>query len=415
MIDNTGHSIYGASSAKCWRSCHGAPQAVENAKHQGIIPRYPEAEEWTKEGTKAHALAEDILLGRPTDAPIDPEMLDYVTGYTDICEKSIDKANKAGGTWAVEKKVPLWYRPQDQGTIDFYSFIRPDDKVKGGLHIIDFKYGVGQYVEAEENDQQIIYAVSLMKVLEKEGGPLPDEMRVAIGIYQPRHRDFDGGEVWDTTVRELKDYALDIELDYMAASDPDQLTLSPSNETCMFCDLKPVCKARGEKHFSDAPPAVNPLTANPDALTQLTFTPEQIDFICLHGKDMIKVINDVIDGEKDRIKQGGELRGVKLVEGALGRRQWVDEEAAAKLLKPKLGVAECYTKKFLTAPQAAKKLAGMELSSRFKNKLDSLITQNRNAPKLVPIDHKAPAICFNVGDGFDVIENDDELTLEDII
>ena len=416
------HSIYGASCAKTWRNCPGSIQAICLAKDLGDIPQEQETE-YTREGTEAHEWAEKCLLGKADLSEVPDEMREHIAGYHKYCMATWQEMKKSGFVEIhVEAKVPLWYRPKDKGVCDLALL------GKDKIFVLDYKHGIGHHVKAEENDQLCIYGASFVYHLEsKNGAPFPDDFDVVLGIYQPRHYLFDGPDLWTTTVRDLKDIALDIEADYKLALDPDVDALIPSHEACMFCDLKKVCTARAKTNFGGLPSDINPFEEFEDETEDVDFvqkakalkafkssegtlTPEQIAFICNHGKEIKKLVDDVTTGEKARLMSGGDAFGVKLIKGQDKPRQWVDEEAAEKLIKGRLGANEAYhPRKFITAPQALSKLKGEELSTRFKNKLDALIHRPPGEPKMVHIDAKGePYTPPKPVDDLDVEETEEE-------
>ena len=67
-----------------------------------------------------------------------------------------ERLGQSAETTVVEERVPLFYRPQDGGTVDFAAISQER------VQILDLKYGKGVIVEAEENKQLAIYAKSLI-------------------------------------------------------------------------------------------------------------------------------------------------------------------------------------------------------------------------------------------------------------
>ncbi len=285
---------------------------------------------------------------------------------------------------------------------------------------MDLKYGVGYKVDALENDQLMIYGMSLIVMLERDGWDLPDDMPVHLSIYQPRHREFDGLDTWETTVRELKDYAIDIQSDYDRAL--TDKTLKASYSACKFCDAKVICSERRELAMSGLPPKININDDDFDDTTVVSevkairkdprsLTKEQRAAIIEHGSLLKKLVDDVIEDETKRLQAGGVAFSHKLIAGGLGHRTWSDEADAEKLLKPKLGVEETFVpRKLISAPQALEKLKPnmAEMSTRFKNRLEQLIVRPEGKAKLVSIDNDKPALIFTTAeDDFDTGMSDD--------
>ncbi|MDB9741479.1 DUF2800 domain-containing protein [Akkermansiaceae bacterium] len=409
--ENHFHSEFGASCSDMWRTCPGAIQATRKAISEKKIPEKEPESSYAIEGTLAHDWAEKILNGEKNISDLPDNISEAVTEYVNWCRSIIKAGEKISPEEMVvniESQVNLFYRPEDTGTMDFSVFV-PDH----WLQVIDYKNGGGEFHEAHEKNQLVVYGLSYIYDLEKLGYEMRDDLRVAIGIVQPNHFKYDGPSVWETTVRELKDIGIDIQSDYERANDDTILDLIPSESACRHCKIKAICTARGQTNYGGLPPACNPFTDFDDEtgniidiepaeqkkviknLDRSTFTTEQIAFIINNGSEIKKVVDDVIKGEIARISDGGELHHHKLIEGNLGHRRWSDDAAAAKLIRQKLGATESYKPRVvITAPMAIKKLETMELSTRFQNKLDSLIVRPDGSPKLVEINHKGKAIEF---------------------
>lgn len=462
------HSIFGASGAKRWRLCPGSVNVIQAAKVAGEIPEKGESE-FAAEGTEAHDWAEKVLTGKAPIEEVPEDFRIHLEGYISHCKAIAERAHAAGGKVYNEASVPLFYRPQDTGTLDFAAVTPPG--VTGGpggeecptpaqIDFVDLKYGVGVKVPAEDNDQLVIYLLSLVGMLEiDELAEFDDTTVVRLAIYQPRHFSFDGeAEVWETTLRELKDYGIDIEADYKRAKSGDETMLNPSDAACQFCDVKGICTARALKNFDpmvdfddETAPALKVLPKSergkatggclcafsrgekcevccPENYSYSdTLTPEQIAFFITNGKMMKKIIDDVTRQERARIEQGGELHGMKLVDdGGLSPKKWVDEKAAETFLKGQLSVDERYLpRKVITAPQAFGKLKtkATELSTiakakmglldedaAKKSKTECLFHRAPKAPVLVPIDDTRPAISFKaLEDEFENETQDAEL------
>ena len=420
---NHPHSIFGASGAKRWRTCPGSVNIIQKAKALGEIPQREESE-FASEGTEAHDWSDKVLTGKCGIEEVPDTFREHLDGYIDLCQRISRNAEKLGGTVYHEATVPLFYRPEDEGTMDFAAV------TSEWIQVVDLKYGIGVEVTAEMNEQLAIYFLSLVAKLEAESGEkFPDDLPVALAIYQPRHRNFAGEpDVWNTTMRDLKDYGIDIEADYKVALTATDAQVNPTREGCQFCDAKGVCAGRA-KQFLD--PMVDFQDETAPTLTmdaRDTLTPEQIEFLCINGKAIKKLVDDVAKGEHARIIAGGELHRMKLVGGKLGNRKWVDEKAAETFLKGQLSVEERYApRKVITAPQALAKLKGkaedlstiakaklglLDDEAAKKSKTQCLIHRAEGSPTLVHIDDKREALDFSpVEDDFseEVDTGDSEL------
>lgn len=416
------HSIFGASCASRWRTCPGSVNVIQRAKEAGKIPKQSTSV-YADEGTEATQWAEKVLKGECGIEELPDEFRLHLTGYINLC-------NSYKGTDCrefIETPVPLFYRPEDFGKMDFATWNKTPEGDE--LKFVDLKYGVGVKVDVEENDQQIIYLLSLVRHIEEtEFHTFKDDTSVSIAIYQPRHHTFDGeAETWTTTLRDLKDVGIDIEADYKVALKAEETELNPSPKACQFCDIKGICTVRAQTKFD---PLIDFEDETAPALKLAkneTLSPQQIAFFCEHGKELKKIIDDIAESEEERLKAGGEIQFMKMVPSdRQGNRRWEDIDAAETFLKGQLPVEDRYApRQLITAPQALSKLKPRidELSTVAKAKLGlldeetaakcktkSLIFRPEGQPKLVPISDKREAIIYKAaGDEFE-----DETALDDL-
>lgn len=144
------HSKYSASGAERWLACPGSVSLEEKS---------PPSKDsfWSKEGTEAHAVLEDILLNRTIANSVPKDMLAYTMQAAQKIWEIQDRSGR-GAKLLVERRVfASFLHPEMFGTCDA---IIPGLK-KRVLHIIDFKYGAGHVVSPKENKQLIQYALSV--------------------------------------------------------------------------------------------------------------------------------------------------------------------------------------------------------------------------------------------------------------
>jgi hypothetical protein len=375
------HYEWGASAAKQWRGCHGSVAFTRIKQAEGVIPD-DNSTEWSREGTEAHNWADKALKGEIEDNQIPTSFFEHLIGYLEL---ALDLAAENGGEVYNEQQVPYFYNPDKTGTLD-YAVVSAER-----VDILDLKYGVGVYVAAEDNDQLAIYALSLMKQFDEDDYQFTDATVVRMHIYQPRHRDFDGvPEIWETTYRDLLDFAIDIEADYHAskAASPDDLR--PSKSACQFCDARRVCGKRVIDLFDGIPDELNPLVGDPDvAKAAGAITNEVRVRIFEKHKEIAKFFADIVDDTTALIEQGKlAIAELKVVDGGKGNRKWGDNEEEADKLLRKIPAADRYQPKKLISPAQVEKVlkkSGLPLekqSTRFRNRFIELIQQSDGKPVL---------------------------------
>lgn len=388
------HSILAPSAAKRWTSCTASVQYIKDNADK--IPER-ESSKFAEEGTIAHDLAADILVGKITvdDIP-NPEMKQAVGAYVRLAES----LKQEGDTVFIEERVPLSHAKEDGGTVDFA--LVNDDRV----YVLDLKYGAGVMVEAQDNPQLAIYALSLIEQLELVYNFHPDTL-VTMTIFQPRTREGLPTKIWSIKLADLQKWAIHVSFAAKKIRKGENLCFKPSHDACQWCPAKGFCKDRKDHQtnsFSqEGVEAVGQFMNNEE--TELptfdTLTDAQVSHIALQGEELIKYIRSIQADALERKMGGVEIEGLKVIQGKPGNRGWTSEEDAAKLLKPKLGASETFTKKIISIAQAEKKLKGETLTTRFKNRLVELTTRSQGKPKLAPASDPAPDISVKAEEAFD--------------
>lgn len=391
----------GASSASRWTVCTASPQFILENHH-----RIPENRDtaYSLEGTLAHAVCEALLTGKPTPLGATAEMERHAQSYRNFC-RTLSAPSAAE---FVETKVPLWYYPGRNAIVD-YASVTTDQ-----VTIVDYKYGAGVPVDSFENKQMAIYARCFIETVVLGIGThdITDDTKIVMAIYQPRcHRD-EPDVAWMMTWADLVEWT-DEKIGFVADEirDPNHpwlpINFSPSDKTCQFCPASGFCTARAQHLLGDLAPLDMVLTqpeqvvADPSAVTVGLASPDALDETHLLAalavaKSVGKWLDSIEAYAQNLAADGRPLPGWKLVEGR-GSRQWADEEAAAKFLKPKLK-ENTFEKKLVSVAQAEKLLKHEPLSPRFKNKLESLIVRREGKPTLVPESDKRPSLMAAAND-----------------
>ena len=363
----------GASSAHRWTRCTASPRFIVD--HASELPE--DSSVFADEGTQAHEVAATLLEGKGVMPGTCEDMLANVMLYVD----HVRSHQKPGSRLSVEKRIPLFYLNSRNGIVDAATQ-SPD-----ALYIDDLKYGVGVSVEAEGNEQLAIYAESMIRQWEQVV-EYPADMPVHLSIVQPRDRNNPVAvRTWSMTRRELSVFTTPIGAKAHQAMHGEAV-FAPSAEACKFCPAKGICAAYATGALTPLPPAARIIDLpDPGSLTR-----EQRVQV-LKAKHVLQDWMDAVTvQELNDLMNGAEPMGFKLVEGRTNRT-WVDAEAALKLLNNHLTIDELRPRADLISPaQAEKALKGIELSTKFENKLKGLITRPEGKPTLVPEDDERPAL-----------------------
>lgn len=374
------HSIVdvGPSASGRWSICTASPAfIVENAE------KLPEDRStFADEGTMAHAIAAKMLDGEDP-GPVSESLLGHIKTY-------VDEVLEGAKPWPVksvlhiEQPVNLFYLPHRSGIVDA-GILTPDE-----VRIYDLKFGQGVSVEAEGNTQLAIYAESMIQSW-SQITDFPADMDVTMTIVQPRDRNNpEPIRRWTIKRDELSRIADDLQAKAELAL-AGKGEFKPDDKACRFCPAKGICAAFARRGLVSLPEQARVITLpNPGVLTR-----EQRVQVLKSKKVLTQWLEAVEDQEVAELMDGAEPQGLKLVEGKTNR-QWASEDEAQKLLSNHLSMDEMRPRSDLLSPAAAERLLkGIKLSTKFRNRLTSLITKPEGKPTLVLEDDPRPALSFD--------------------
>lgn len=396
------HARLSPSSASRWTVCTASPGFVQANEAQCKFG----SSAYADEGTAAHEIAEqyvEFLGKRNMFEPVGgtPEMHEHGRAYAEYCLALTHDEN-----WAVEQEAPLWYEPESNGHVDFFCWNGWSkggvtlERGEDGFHVVDYKYGQGVAVSAENNKQLSIYAAAIIFAKQKENGVnYIDEIPVHLHIYQPRSQKY-GDETaaseWITTWGELKVFVRDVvdqAVDVITNPNREHLRVfAPGEDTCRFCPAKAICMARTEWMLDGCPTLA--VMTQPEAVLPkdvTTLSDEQLASILAFRIPATNLFDDVVEHAKARTLAGNPIPGWKLVAGN-GKRDWADEEKGAQLLKNKFSTDEIYEKKLISVAKAEKLLKGQDLSKKFQSRWNELVVRKEGQPLLVPESDKRQAL-----------------------
>lgn len=316
------HAKLSPSAAARWLVCTAAP-ALE-----AELP--DKTSEYAEEGTFAHSVAETCAayaVGQIAKSTytrrlnqfkknewFSQELLDYAEEYASIVKETylLEKETCPDAFCELEVKLDLsGYVPKGFGTADCIIVSEPN------LTVIDFKYGKGVPVYAEDNAQMELYALGALEKYDAIYGI----KTVYMGIIQPRIANNNSAErtadelyAWGETVVKVKAKE--------AYEGPGKAVAS--DEACRFCKAQGSCETRAAyfvdmfEENEDAPNGLLPL--------------EKIGELLERAKDMENWLAALKDTVFDALMKDEKVSGWKLVEGP-SRRRYKDESAAAEALK----------------------------------------------------------------------------------
>lgn len=366
------HALLSASSAHRWLACPSSAVAAEAYPNQDT--------EFTREGTLAHEVAEAMTRlsdrGKGCALPFDlnaylsehhgcdQEMLDCAEGYADYI---LELTERDDAVVLLEQRVDFspWV-PDGFGTCDCII-------IQGEtLTIIDYKYGKGVPVSAEDNPQMKLYALGALN----DYGIAYDVTKVEMHIYQPRLNNI---SVDRLTVDELTTWAEKV-VRPIAQKAAKGKGGYKAGAHCKFCPHAGRCreltKACTEFVTSHDLRVAVPVLAPHEVAEVLAMEP----LVSLWIKRVkTQALQTMLDG--------GEVPGYKVVEGKQGNRKWTDEWKVLDALIQQGYKSEDITETKLLSPAAMDKAIGKKKAAEL---LTDYIDRSPGAPTIAPAADKRP-------------------------
>ena len=374
------HALLSASSSERWLHCPPSARLCEAYEDKGS--------DYAAEGTDAHTLCEFKLktaLGMQAEDPTeslewyDQEMEDCASGYASYVTELLAEARRtcADPVVLIEQRVDFsrWVE-QGFGTADCVII------ADGAMHVIDFKYGLGVLVSAEDNPQMKCYALGALELFDA----LYDIDTVAMTIYQPRRQNIGTFTLPKHELYLWADEVLKPTADLAFAGDGNFLC----GEWCGFCKARNECRARAEANLE---------LARHDFKRPPLLTDEDIEDILARVDGLVSWASDIKEYALEQAVSGKEWRGWKLVEGRANRRY--TNEAAVEQAVANAGY-DPYERKLLGITAMQKRLG----KARFDELLSAYIEKPQGKPTLVPESDTRPAMNSAKSDFTEDHEND---------
>lgn len=378
------HARLSPSGSKRWLNCPGSVR---------LEAQFPdESSVYAAEGTAAHELAEHCLRNGYSaerfkgwliagSAPIDPaqtdkrpdgqtvfeiddDMVEAVQTYLDYVRSRIDP----GDDYEFEQRVSIDVL-ETFGTADTIVY-KPAHR---HLLVADYKHGKGVAVEAEDNDQGLLYALGALKRYHNRGVDT-----VEVVIVQPRCP-HPAGPVRSYTID--ADALFDKAFDYMDGAErvgDENAPLVPG-DWCKFCKAAAICPALREKSLeaagaefgTDGSVAVSdPATYDQQQLAKALKEVDQVELWCKRVREFAHS-----EAEHGRVPPG-----YKLVPSRPTRR-WKDEAAAVAELKVYgLDEADIY-KSDLKTPAQIEKVVGKSNYGDIEHLVEKVSSKTVLAPE----------------------------------
>lgn len=372
------HATLSPSSAERWLQCPASVRVVE------ALPLVEDdhGSVYAREGTAAHALAyimakdqileqlNDELLHEAleawrkeydVDADAEVEMTEHGQEYVNYLNHRLEEHPDA--QLLLEQQLPTGV-PSSFGTSDAV-LVSPTM-----VESVDYKYGLGVKVEAENNPQLRLYGVG---ALEAYGDLLGEVENVRLTIFQPRLQHLAFEEMPADELRAWRDSIIPIAESALGPDAP----FGPSDEACRWCPASGQCTAQMEwatlRDFGVKPDVMTPEELA-EALDQIPFIKKWCEAVEAYALNRV-------------YSEGNPIPGYKVVMS--GGRRSVTDPAGLVVAALEAG--------FTQDDVAVMKPRGIgELEKVLRDKFDIVaaphITKGTGSPSLVPESDKREAI-----------------------
>lgn len=359
------HALLSASSAERWLAC--PPSAV-------AATAYPEQDtEFTREGTLAHEVAEIITRAAlesrdvsnfPWKDGVTVEMVECAESYADYIQEHIKTPD---ALILLEQRVDYSpWAPDGSGTADCIII---QDKV---MDVIDYKYGKGVAVSAEDNPQEKCYGLGAVN----DYGFFHDIEVIRLHIFQPRINNVSTFELtadellaWGESIKPTAEQAAKGKGKYCAG------------KHCKFCPHAGRCRALTK--------ACTEVFETHGVKSKLpVLAPHEIAEVLQMEPVITLWLKRVREQAMSTMMHGEAVPGYKLVEGKPGNRKWTNEMEVLAALEAAGYSREDVTETKLFTPAAMDKALGKKKAAEL---LEGMTTRAAGAPTIALETDKRPA------------------------
>ena len=354
-------TVVGGSTAKRVMNCPGSVALVK------LAPPSPSSV-YADKGTLLHTAISEVLLADKTPADLigaiyegqilDQDMIDQKL------QPALDLLDTLDPEWkmqyAIETRVGFGaYLPGAFGSCDVLG------RMGDVAYVIDWKFGDGIAVDAEENEQLMYYAAAAMRTPEA-AWVFEGATSIECVIIQPPVI-----RRWTTTPARIKAFEKDLKRAVKVASLPDA-ALKPGSH-CKFCPAKPTCPA---------------MTGAVDRALKVKLDAVDDEMLGKYASNAVLLqgwIDDLNALVQTKIEKGYKIPGWKMV-AKRGTRKWVDEDKAADALNG-LGINPIH--RAVVSPAQAEKLLKKHMGT---NLPEGLTVSVSSGDTLAPESDPRPAV-----------------------
>lgn len=304
------HALLSASSSHRWLACPPSARLCESYEDKGS--------EYAQQGTDAHSLCQYKLeqaLGIQSKDPTenlsyyDTEMESCAEGYAAYVMETVAKAKKTCTDPVVLIEQRLDYSRWVESGFGTGDCVIIAD---GTLSVIDYKYGKGVEVSAEQNPQMMCYALGALELFDA----IYDIDTVNMTIFQPRRENLSTYAIGRDELLRWADEVLAPTAKLAYAGEGE----FKAGEHCRFCKAKAVCRKRAEYNLE---------LAKYDFEMPAELEDTEIEAVLAKADELAAWVSDVKEYALQAALSGKQWNGWKLVEGR-SNRKYINDDAVAQ-------------------------------------------------------------------------------------
>ena len=355
--------IVGGSTAKRVINCPGSVALVQKMPPQ-VESKY------AAEGTLLHACMEELLnYGELGDVIAKHKLTDEQADKLEFCLDALDEIDPHE-EMEYKQEVEVEFKGV-KGLEGVFGNVDLIGRLGNRVIIVDWKFGDGVMVDAEENPQGMFYAAAAMKT-EATAWAFEGATEIEIVIVQPP-----AVRRWVTTFARLEEFVAQLQHAVKLAQKPDApLAIG---DWCRWCTGKPVC-----------PQMTGAIERTVYAKLE-ALAPEELSKALDLAERLESFIADARKLAYDRLEKDMPVPGYKLV-AKRATRQWADEKQM-HIYWLNMGLTPVeYQKVELLSPAQMEKV----LKKRKMTLPDDLVVAVSSGSTVAPESDPRPAV-LNVG------------------
>lgn len=382
------HALLSASSAHRWMNCTPCARLEE---------QFPDTtSDFAREGTLAHSIAE-LKLRKKFTEPMSQKT--FTSRMNKLKKQELYQEEMQGHTDAyIDYITECAMRYEHMPTVaaevrlDFSAWVPEgfgtgDCVMIGGdtLHIIDFKYGKGVSVSAQDNPQMRLYALGALQAF----GMIYPVKQVCMAIVQPRIDNLSEDTI---SVEELMTWAENT-VKPAAALAFAGAGKYKAGEWCRFCRARIQCRERANHNTQLIEDFGAPPEKEKPCSTDLLTNAEIADAL-VRIKPFLAWAKDLEEYALQAVLNGEGIPGWKAVEGRSTRSFSDMDSAFAELVRNGVDESLLYERKPLTLAQVEKVVGKANLQTFAGH----YIVKPQGKPTLAPVSDKRPVYSTAAAD-----------------